>query len=48
MESYEELTGYSDERLIEIFNQDRQNIVVGKQWYLDELTRRRTDRLASS
>lgn len=31
MESYEELTGYSDEQLIEIFNADRQNVVVGKQ-----------------
>jgi hypothetical protein len=44
MESYEELTGLTDEQLIAIFNQDRQNISVGKQWYLDEITRRRTDR----
>jgi hypothetical protein len=43
MESYEELTGYTDEQLVEIFNGDRHNVVVGKQWYLDELSRRRTD-----
>jgi hypothetical protein len=44
MESYEELTGFTDEQLIAVFNQDRQNVSVGKQWYLDEITRRRTDR----
>jgi len=44
MESYEELTGLTDEQLITIFNQDRQNVSVGKQWYIDEITRRRTDR----
>ncbi len=43
-ESYEELTGFTDEQLIAIFNQDRQHVSVGKQWYLDEITRRRTDR----
>jgi hypothetical protein len=44
MESYEELTGVTDEQLIAVFDQDRQNVSVGKQWYLDENTRRRTDR----
>jgi len=44
MESYEELTGYSDGQVIAIFNEGRQNVSVGKQWYLDELTQRRTDR----
>jgi hypothetical protein len=48
MESYEELTGYSDEQLIQIFNADRQHVVVGKQWYVDELTRRRTDRASEA
>lgn len=48
MESYEELTGYTDEELVEIFNRDRHNVVVGKQWYLDELTRRRTDRASEA
>jgi hypothetical protein len=48
VESYEELTGYSDQQLIEIFNADRQNIVVGKQWYLDEISRRRTDRASEA
>jgi uncharacterized ferritin-like protein (DUF455 family) len=44
MESCEELTGFTDEQLIAIFNQDRQHVSVGKQWYLDEISRRRTDR----
>lgn len=44
MESYEELTGFTDEQLIAIFNQDRQHVSAGKQWYLDEIARRRTDR----
>ena len=44
MESYEELTGYSDEQLVEIFDRNRQQVSVGKQWYIDELSRRRTDR----
>lgn len=30
-------------QLVAIFNQDRHQAVVGKQWYLDELSRRRTD-----
>jgi hypothetical protein len=44
MESYEELTAFTDDQLIAIFNRDRQNVNVGKQWYIDEITRRRTDR----
>lgn len=48
MESYEELAGYSDQELIETFNADRQNIVVGRQWYLDEISRRRTDRASEA
>lgn len=48
MESYEELTGLTDEQLIAIFNQDRQNVSVGKQWYIDEITRRRTDRASEA
>lgn len=48
MESYEELTGCTDQQLIAIFNADRQHVVVGKQWYLDELTRRRTDRASDA
>lgn len=48
MESYEELTSFTDDQLIEIFNRDRGNVVVGKQWYLDELTRRRADRASEA
>ena len=48
MESYEELTSYTDDQLVEIFNRDRHNVVVGKQWYLDELSRRRTDRASEA
>ena len=48
MESYEELTGYTDDQLVKIFNSDRQNVTVGKQWYLDELSRRRTDRASEA
>ena len=44
MERYEELTDFRDEQLIAIFNQDRQNVSAGKQWFIDEITRRRTDR----
>lgn len=44
MESYEELSALTDAQVIAIFDQGRQNIDVGKQWYLDELTRRRADR----
>ena len=44
MESYEQLTAMTDEDLIAVFNQGREHVVVGKQWYLDEITRRRTDR----
>lgn len=44
MESYEELAALTDAELVAIFDQDRHNVVVGKQWYLDELTRRRADR----
>lgn len=44
MESYEELTNLTDAELIAKFDKDRQYVVVGKEWYLDELTRRRTDR----
>jgi hypothetical protein len=44
MESYEQLTSMTDEQLIAVFNADRQHVSTGKQWYLDEITRRRTDR----
>ena len=48
MESYEELTSMTDEQLIAVFDADRHNVVVGKQWYLDEMTRRRTDRASEA
>lgn len=48
MESYGELKALTDDQLVEIFDRDRQNIVVGKQWYLDELTRRRADRASDA
>ncbi len=48
MESYEELTGFSDEQLIATFNAGRDQVVVGKQWYLDELVRRRQDRASKA
>ena len=48
MESYETLTAYSDDELIAIFNGGREHVVVGKQWYLDELVRRRTDRASEA
>lgn len=44
MESYEQLRTMTDEQLIAIFDEGRQNVSVGKQWYLDEITRRRADR----
>lgn len=48
MESYEELKGYTDHQLVEIFDSGREQVVVGKQWYLDELSRRRTDRASET
>jgi hypothetical protein len=44
LESYEQLTDYKGHELIEIFNELRRTYEPNPQWYLDELTRRRTDR----
>lgn len=44
MESWETLNKLTDEEIIERFNAGRESVVVGKQWWLDELVRRRADK----
>jgi hypothetical protein len=45
MESYEEFMAKSDEELVAAYNVSKNNATrTTSQWYLDELSRRRTDR----
>jgi hypothetical protein len=48
MEKYAKLTGMSDDELIGLFDAIGGTYSPNPQWYLDELTRRRTDRASDA